>query len=96
VAPPPVEALYRRAHDLHFHGSDPAAALAAWDRYLAAEPDGRFSVEARYNRALVLIRLGRHAEARAALIPFARGEVVPAGYRRAEAEQLVERLAPDP
>src|SRR5947207_12740849 len=55
-APPPVEALYRRAHELHFHGGDPAAALAAWDRYLAAEPDGRFAVEARYNRALVLVR----------------------------------------
>ncbi|HEY0482317.1 MAG TPA: hypothetical protein VGD37_32575 [Kofleriaceae bacterium] len=95
-AAPPVEALYRRAHELHFHGGDPAATLAAWDRYLAAEPVGRFSVEARYNRALVLIRLGRHAEARAALVPFARGEIVPVGYRQAEAEQLVERLAPDP
>ena len=102
VAPPlapraptaaPVEVLYRKAHELHFHGGDPAAALAAWDGYLAAEPDGRFSVEARYNRALVLIRLGRYAEARAALEPFARGEATPEGYRQAEAEQLVERLA---
>ncbi|HEX3475633.1 MAG TPA: hypothetical protein VHT91_11455 [Kofleriaceae bacterium] len=97
VVPPgraaPVEVLYRRAHELHFHGGDPAAALAAWNTYLAAEPDGRFAVEARYNRALVLVRLGRHGEARAALAPFARGEVAPAGYRQAEAEQLVERLA---
>jgi hypothetical protein len=91
-----VEVLYRRAHDLHFHGGDPAAALAAWDAYLAAEPDGRFAVEARYNRALGLVRLGRYGEARAALAPFARGEVAPAGYRQAEAEQLVERLARDP
>jgi hypothetical protein len=90
---PPVEALYRRAHQLHFHGSDPAAAVAAWDAYLAAEPDGLFAVEARYNRALLLVRLGRYAEARAALVPFARGEVVPEGYRQAEAEQIVERLA---
>jgi hypothetical protein len=90
---PPVEALYRRAHELHFHGGDPAAALAAWDAYLAAEPTGLFSVEARYNRALLLVRLGRHAEARAALLPFARGEVQPEGYRQPEAEQLVERLA---
>lgn len=88
-----VEVLYRRAHDLHFHGGDPAAALAAWDAYLAAEPGGRFAVEARYNRALVLVRLGRHGEARSALAPFARGEVAPAGYRQVEAEQLVERLA---
>jgi hypothetical protein len=88
-----VEVLYRRAHELHFHGSDPAVALAAWDAYLAAEPDGRFAVEARYNRALVLVRLGRYAEARAALAPFARGAAAPAGYRQSEAEQLVERLA---
>jgi hypothetical protein len=89
----PVEALYRRAHDLHFHGGDPAATLAAWDAYLAAEPNGRFSVDARYNRALLLIRLARYAEARDALAPFARGEVAPAGYRQSEAEQLVDRLA---
>lgn len=91
--PEPVEVLYRKAHALHFHGGDAAATLAAWDAYLAAEPDGRFSVEARYNRALVLIRLGRYAEARTALAPFARGEGAPEAYRQAEAEQLVERLA---
>jgi len=90
---PPVEALYRTAHDLHFHGGEPAVSLAAWDAYLAAEPTGRFAVEARYNRAIVLARLGRYAEARAALEPFARGEVEPVGYRQAEAAQLVARLA---
>jgi hypothetical protein len=93
---PPVEALYRRAHDLHFHGGDPAGTLAAWDAYLAAEPAGRFSVEARYNRAILLVRLGRYADARTQLVPFARGEVEPVGYRQTEAEQLVERLAHDP
>jgi hypothetical protein len=96
VAPapaPPVEALYRRAHELHFHGGEAAATLAAWDAYLAAEPGGRFSIEARYNRAILLIRIGRYAEARAALEPFARGEVDPAGYRQTEAGRLVERLA---
>ena len=92
AAPPAVEALYRTAHDLHFHGGDPAATLAAWDRYLAAEPEGRFAVDARYNRGLVLARLGRYDEARAALLPFARSAVEPAGYRQREAEQLVERL----
>jgi len=89
---PPVEVLYRRAHDLHFHGGDPAVALAAWDAYLAAEPAGRFSVEARYNRALLLVRLGRYADARAQLAPFARGAMA-GGYRQTEAEQLIERLA---
>jgi hypothetical protein len=87
----PVEALYRRAHELHFRGADHAAALAAWEAYLAAEPMGRFVAEARYNRALLLIRLGRYAEARAALAPYARGEIA-GGYRRAEATRLIERL----
>jgi hypothetical protein len=93
VVAPPVETLYRAAHDLHFHGGNPVLTLRAWDAYLAAEPNGRFSVDARYNRALTLIRLGRYAEARAALMPFARGAVEPAGYRQREAGQLVERLA---
>jgi hypothetical protein len=94
VVPPvkPVEVLYRKAHALHFHGTDPAAAVAAWDAYLAAEPRGRFAIEARYNRAIDLIKLGRYAEARAALEPYAKGEV-DHGYRQAEAEQLVARLA---
>jgi hypothetical protein len=86
-----IEVLYRRAHELHFRNADRAAALAAWDAYLAAEPHGRFSVEARFNRALVLVRLGRYAEALAALEPYARGEVE-GGYRRSEAAALVDRL----
>lgn len=93
AAAPPVEVLYRSAHSLHFHGGEPAATLAAWDAYLAAEPGGRFAVEARYNRALTLVRLGRYTEARLALMPFARGDVDPEGYRQREAEQLIERLA---
>jgi hypothetical protein len=90
-APRPTEALYRKAHELHFRGTDLPATLAAWDAYLAAEPVGRFSVEARYNRALVLAKLHRYTEARAALQPYARGEI-DGGYRAAEAAPLVERL----
>ncbi len=90
-APAPTEALYRAAHEAHFRGGDPAKALAAWDAYLAAEGSGRFAIEARYNRALVLARLGRYAEARAALAPFAAGEIEN-GYRRDEAKKLVERI----
>jgi hypothetical protein len=90
--PTPIEQLYRKAHELHFHGRDHIAALAAWDAYLAAEPTGRFAIEARFNRGIVLARLGRYADALAALEPFARGAVEPAGYRRDEAAQLVERL----
>jgi len=85
----PFEPLYRKAHEIHFRGGDPAAALVAWDAYLAAEPTGRFASEARFNRGLVLVKLGRYAEARDALAPFARGEL---GYRQREASQLVERL----
>jgi hypothetical protein len=88
----PAEVLYRKAHALHFHNTDGdwSGVLAAWDAYLAGEPTGRFAVEARYNRALVLVRLGRYADARTALAPYARGEH--AGYRQLEATQLIERL----
>ena len=87
----PTEQLYRKAHELHFRGTDPAGALAAWDTYLAAEASGRFAIEARYNRGLLLARLGRYVEARAALAPYSAGEVSN-GYRRAEARAIIERL----
>jgi len=97
VAEPPAEpsapdslALYRAAHRLHFAGQDPAGALAAWDAYLAADPEGAFALEARYNRALCLVRLGRTNEAREALAPFARG--VSGGYRKSEARALLDLL----
>lgn len=88
----PTLALYRVAHAAHFVDHDPARALAAWDAYLRAAPQGEFAPEARYNRALSLVRLGRSAEARAALEPFANGAY--GSYRRAEASALLERLAP--
>ena len=50
-------------------------------------------MEARYNRAVDLIRLHRLAEARDALIPFANSDVLPRGYRQAEAAELVARIA---
>ncbi len=83
-------AAYRRAHDAHFAAQDAAAALAGWDEYLAVAPRGRFALEARYNRALCLVRLGRSAEARAALAPFAAG--AHGEYRRREARELVMAL----
>ena len=82
--------LYRAAHRAHFGGQDSAAALAAWDAYLAKSPKGRFALEARYNRALCLVRLDRKAEARTALEPFARGAF--GGYRKREAGELLEAL----
>jgi hypothetical protein len=79
--------LYGRAHRAHFVGDAPGRALAAWDAYLAAYPHGVFAPEARYNRALCLLRLGRRADATRALRPFADGRF--GGYRRAEAEALL-------
>lgn len=89
-AAPDPDALYRAAHRAHFVDRDPAAALVAWDRYLAAAPHGALAPEARYDRAIALIRLGRRDEAADALRPFANGEYGP--YRQAEARALLEDL----
>jgi len=88
----PALALYRVAHTAHFVDHDPQRALAAWDAYLGAAPNGEFAPEARYNRALSLVRLGRNQEAKSALEPFANGAY--GGYRKAEASALLERIAP--
>lgn len=82
--------LYREAHQAHFQRGDCVGAIAAYERYLAAAPGGRFSAEASYNRALCLIRAGRTAEAKASLQPFADGRY--GGYRRAEAQALLDAL----
>ncbi|MBN2193871.1 MAG: hypothetical protein JW751_13735 [Polyangiaceae bacterium] len=83
-------AAYRRAHEAHFSAQDPAAALAAWNEYLRLAPGGRFALEASYNRALCLVRLGRGTEALAALGPFAEGRF--GGYRQREARELMAAL----
>jgi hypothetical protein len=84
------ESLYADAHRAHFVGRDPASALRGWDAYLAAYPNGRFAIEARYNRALSLVRLGRVVDARTALLPFADGSN--SGYRQQEARALLDAL----
>jgi tetratricopeptide (TPR) repeat protein len=89
-----IMALYRAAHRAQFAGSDPAHALELWDRYLSAAPNGSLSPEARYNRAITLIHLGRKAEAAQALEPFARGDY--GTYRQAEAHALLNTLVPAP
>jgi hypothetical protein len=94
VPPPTVtseeQVLYRAAHRAHFQDHDWAAALGAWDVYLGAAPGGRFVPEARYNRALCLVRLGRTSEARSALEPFAAGKF--GAYRQREAKALLDAM----
>lgn len=95
-APPAItlsdeDARYAVAHRAHFESRDWPRALEAWDVYLAKHPRGRLAPEARYNRALCLLRLGQVARAREALAPFADGRE--GGYRRAEAEKLLGTFA---
>jgi len=84
------DATFARAHRVHFGGGGPSAALAAWDDYLQRFPGGRFVPEAQYNRAIDLLKLGRNAEARDALAPFARGAY--GDYRREEATAILRSM----
>jgi TolA-binding protein len=88
--PPRELTLYRRAHRAHFVHRAPERALAAWRSYLRRFPEGRFAPEARYNRALTLIRLERWDRAALALQPFADGRY--GHYRRREARELLDAL----
>jgi TolA-binding protein len=82
--------VYERAHRLHFDGADTRAALAAWDDYLSRYPSGVFAPDARYNRAIDLLKMKRYAEARAALQPFADGSF--GGYHGADARDLLRSI----
>jgi tetratricopeptide (TPR) repeat protein len=96
-APGPSDAeadAYGRAHRAHFEGGAPEQALAAWDDYLRLYPRGAFEPEARFNRAICLLRLRRFAHAERALRPFADGRF--GNYRRADAEQLLSWLRDRP
>jgi hypothetical protein len=81
-------ALFRRAQSLHL-SHDPKA-IEAWDAYLRVAGTSPLAPEARYNRALGLVRAKRFADARSALKPFAEGKY--GAYRRDEAKALLERL----
>lgn len=89
---PPAEsaelALFRRAQKLH--AAKDQGAIAAWDDFLRVAPKSPLAIEARYNRALGLIRAGRSDDARKALAPFARGDM--GGYRQREAAELIDAL----
>lgn len=89
AAPEPAElALFRRAQALHV-AHDPSA-IAAWDAFLRVAGSSVLAPEARYNRALGLVRASRFAEARRALQPFAAGAY--GSYRKDEARALLARL----
>jgi RNA polymerase sigma-70 factor (ECF subfamily) len=90
----PLHLEYVRAHRAQFVAHDYAAALHAWDSYLSRAHAGSFELEARYNRAIALAQLGRVAEARDALSPFARGDF--GAYRRRAAARLLEILSQSP
>ncbi len=81
---------YRDAERFQFTDKDYAAALEAWDRYLPLGGKSPLVIDARYDRALCLVHLGRREEAREALGPFARGEL--GAYRQAEAQSLLDGL----
>ena len=90
ASPPDPDALYRTAFEA-YRDRDDARALVSWDAYLAAAgASGRFVPEARFGRALTLVRLGRKDEAKTALGPFARGDY--GDYRRDQARALLGRL----
>ena len=89
-APDAELAAYRTAHTAHFKGNDPTAALSAWDAYLAQFPTGRLAPEARYDRALVLVKLKRYAEARTALAPFAAAAT--GSYRQGDAARILDAI----
>lgn len=82
--------LYENAHRAHFVDKHWAAALSAWNEYLHNVPSGRFAVEARYNRALCLVRLGNTEQALHSLQPFAQG--LYGNYRQREAQALIEQI----
>ena len=81
---------YGAAHVAHFSGGDPQRALAAWNAYLTRYPHGAFEPEARFNRAVSLVRLRLFEQASSALAPFANGRF--GAYRREEAQRLLEWL----
>jgi len=94
--PPTLTAaeLYDRAHQAHFVRRDFGAALELWSRYLALGGAAPLSAEARFNRAIALLQLGRPAAAAADLRPFADGDY--GAYRREEARALLRRISEQP
>ncbi len=89
-AGPDVLALFRQAQKLHFDQKNWQLALVAWQAYLDAAPNGELAPEARWNRAVCLVRLHEKRKAIQALKPFALGPL--GSYRQADALALLEEL----
>lgn len=90
---PPSEpeiAAFRAANDLDIKQRNLGAALSAYRVYLRDYPAGRFVPEARYNSAIILIKLGKRDEARRELTPFASGKY--GAHRQARAAKLLQGL----
>ncbi|HEX4514355.1 MAG TPA: hypothetical protein VGH87_30030 [Polyangiaceae bacterium] len=81
---------YREAERLQFDEKDYARALDAWDRYIPLAGKSPLLVDAKWQRALCFVRLGRSGDAREALEPFARGEL--GAYRQNEARTILDAL----
>jgi hypothetical protein len=94
--PPPDDSerralrAYREAERLQFDAQDYARALDAWDRYIPLAGKSPLLVDAKWQRALCFVRLGRSDDARDALEPFARGEL--GAYRQSEARTILGTL----
>jgi tetratricopeptide (TPR) repeat protein len=86
---------FRTAYALQLRLRDPLRALAAWDALLQREPSASLAMEARFNRALCLVQLGRRDAARQALASFATGRETNE-YRRREALALLRNLGVSP
>jgi len=54
---------YQAAHDAHFKTQDYRIAQMLWLQYLQSFPNGRLAPEAKYNRAVALLRLGDQEQA---------------------------------
>jgi TolA-binding protein len=93
VRKPPAEpeiAAFRAANDLDIKQRNLGAALSAYRLYLRDYPNGRFVPEARYNVAIILVKLGKRDEARQALTPFASGKY--GAHRQQRAAKLLQAL----
>jgi TolA-binding protein len=80
--------VYERAHRSHFHQDHAAEALRLWEAYLEQFPSGRFLPEARFNRAVCLVRLDKLAQARETL-----AQILAQGTTSDATEQAARLLA---